>query len=83
MVRNWVLHYELDETRRAGIAERRPKGVAALAVMEGHLQTRHFFVGERDTIADTALYAYTHVAPEGGGRRRATSRSRRADAAAA
>jgi glutathione S-transferase len=35
-------------------------------VMEGHLMERPFFVGDRYTIADIALYAYTHVAHEGG-----------------
>jgi glutathione S-transferase len=36
-------------------------------VMEGHLkEERAFFVGERYSVADIALYAYTHVAPEGG-----------------
>jgi len=30
------------------------------------LQTREFLVAERYTVADIALYAYTHVAPEGG-----------------
>jgi len=34
--------------------------------MEGHLATRPFFVNERYSIADIALYAYTHVAPDGG-----------------
>jgi glutathione S-transferase len=34
--------------------------------MEGHLASRTFFVGERYSIADVALYAYTHVAHEGG-----------------
>ncbi len=34
--------------------------------MERHLDGRAFFVGERCTIADIALYAYTHVADEGG-----------------
>jgi glutathione S-transferase len=35
--------------------------------MEGHLAAgRSFFVGERYTLADVALYAYTHVAGEGG-----------------
>jgi len=34
--------------------------------MEGHLASRPFFVANRYTIADIALYAYTHVAPEGG-----------------
>jgi glutathione S-transferase len=41
-------------------------GTAALRAMEGHLRDRQFLVGERYTIADIALYAYTHVAPEGG-----------------
>ena len=34
--------------------------------MEGHLAGHDFLVDERYTIADIALYAYTHVAPEGG-----------------
>jgi glutathione S-transferase len=34
--------------------------------MDEHLKTRSFFVAERYTIADIALYAYTHVAHEGG-----------------
>jgi glutathione S-transferase len=34
--------------------------------MERHLSDHEFFVGETFTIADIALYAYTHVAPEGG-----------------
>ena len=42
------------------------QGVIALGVMEGHLTDRSFFVAERYSIADIALYAYTHVAPEGG-----------------
>jgi glutathione S-transferase len=36
----------------------------ALDVMEQHLATRTYFVGERYTVADIALYAYTHVADE-------------------
>jgi glutathione S-transferase len=50
-------------------AEREAKmrgGTAALRAMEGHLAGREFLVGERYTIADIALYGYTHVAPEGG-----------------
>ena len=34
--------------------------------MEGHLVERQWFVGESMTVADIALYAYTHVAHEGG-----------------
>ena len=52
-----------------GVAEREAKqrgGESALAAMERHLATREFFVAARYTIADIALYAYTHVAPEGG-----------------
>jgi glutathione S-transferase len=41
-------------------------GTAALKAMEGHLAGRSFLVGERYTIADIGLYAYTHLAPEGG-----------------
>jgi glutathione S-transferase len=41
-------------------------GYAALDAMERHLSGREFFVAERYTIADIALYAYTHVAHEGG-----------------
>jgi glutathione S-transferase len=41
-------------------------GIAALEAMERHLGGREFFVGNSVTIADLALYAYTHVADEGG-----------------
>ncbi|MEP9368290.1 glutathione S-transferase family protein [Xanthobacter sp. VNH20] len=41
------------------------EGYGALKVMERHLQGRAFFVGERLSIADIALYAHTHVAHEG------------------
>jgi glutathione S-transferase len=33
-------------------------------VMDKHLSTSRFFAGEHYTVADIALYAYTHVAPE-------------------
>lgn len=42
------------------------KGYTALGVMEDHLADHEFFVGDRYTIADIALFAYTHVAHEGG-----------------
>ena len=47
-------------------AEKMERGYQALDVMERHLASRRFFVAERYTIADIALYAYTHVAHEGG-----------------
>jgi glutathione S-transferase len=59
-------HFPADHPRRAELPGRLAKGHAALAVMEGHLATRDFFVEDRYSIADIALYAYTHVAPDGG-----------------
>jgi glutathione S-transferase len=41
-------------------------GQGALEAMERHLSGRSFFVGESVTVADLALYAYTHVADEAG-----------------
>ena len=41
------------------------KGYEALALMERHLGHNRYFVGERTSVADLALYAHTHVAPEG------------------
>jgi glutathione S-transferase len=48
------------------IEARRRAGYAALEAMERHLSSREFLVSERFTIADISLYAYTHVAGEGG-----------------
>ena len=45
---------------------KRSGGIAALRALEGHLENRAFLVGERYSIADISLYAYTHVADEGG-----------------
>jgi glutathione S-transferase len=64
-VRFWM-HSELTDERRAMLAGKRTNGYAALDVMERHLAGRRFFVGESYSIADIALYAYTHVADEGG-----------------
>jgi glutathione S-transferase len=54
---------EVSEAEREARAR---GGEAALAAMERHLTDRPFLVADRYTIADIALYAYTHVAPEGG-----------------
>ena len=45
---------------------KRRGGTAALRAMESHLTDREFLVADNYTIADIALYAYTHVAEEGG-----------------
>jgi glutathione S-transferase len=65
-VRFWISHDLLTEERRAQLPQKRALGYAALDVMETHLTGRFFFVGEGYSIADIALYAYTHVAHEGG-----------------
>lgn len=44
----------------------RKRGYKALKVMERQLQATPYLVGEQYSIADIALYAYTHVAHEGG-----------------
>jgi glutathione S-transferase len=59
-----IKHLPADSPRRAELPKRLEQGRAALAVMESHLANRKFFVNERYTIADIALYAYTHVAHE-------------------
>ena len=64
--RFWLQHLELTPERKAALAQKRPLGYAALDVMEKHVTGRSFFVGEQYSIADIALYAYTHVAGEGG-----------------
>jgi glutathione S-transferase len=65
VVRFW-LHTQLTPERERQLPEKRQRGEAALAAMERHLASRTFFVSERYSIADIALYAYTHVAHEGG-----------------
>lgn len=54
------------ESQRALADSKLDAGYRALDVMEGQLAQEPFFVGGRYTIADIALYAYTHVAGEGG-----------------
>jgi glutathione S-transferase len=56
----------MTEFRKIALPVKRKDGIAALSVMEQHLVDRDWFVGTAYSIADIALYAYTHVAPEGG-----------------
>jgi glutathione S-transferase len=63
-LRFWA-HVDVDPDE-AEVATRLEGGHRALAAMERHLDGREFFVGDSLTIADIALYAYTHVADEGG-----------------
>ncbi len=63
--RFWRTHGFAEEKQQA-LAEKQAPGYAALQVMEQRLAAHPFLVGDRYTIADIALYVYTHVAPEGG-----------------
>jgi glutathione S-transferase len=52
--------------KKAALEARVAPGYAALGVMQTHLQANDWFAGGRYSIADIALYAYTHCAHEGG-----------------
>ena len=63
----FILHFTgPDDERRKALPGMTKGGYQALDVMEGHLAGRTYFVADRYSIADIALYAYTHVAEEGG-----------------
>jgi glutathione S-transferase len=64
--RFWIHTLNRGEEYKAEIEKRQISGYLALNVMENHLTTNSFFVGERYSIADIGLFAYTHVAHEGG-----------------
>ncbi len=66
VVRFWVAIAEGEPPPGIDVEARREAGRAALGAMERHLDGREYLVGGQLTIADIALYAYTHVAPEGG-----------------
>ena len=54
------------ENKQDELAAKMVRGYKALDVMEQHLASTSFFVGGQYSIADVALFAYTHVAEEGG-----------------
>ncbi len=54
------------ESRSAELEAKRAGGEKALEIMNRHLADHDFFANDRYSIADIALYAYTHVAGEGG-----------------
>ncbi|MEO5634809.1 glutathione S-transferase family protein [Gaiella sp.] len=66
-VARFLLAYSGEAEKHAERIEREVRnGYAVLDIMERYLENRAFFVGERYSIADITLYAYTHVAHEGG-----------------
>ncbi|MXW44334.1 MAG: glutathione S-transferase family protein [Candidatus Dadabacteria bacterium] len=64
--RSLLQHRELTDDVLAMLEAKKAPGEAALALMENHLTSHIFLVAESFSIADIALYAYTHVAEEGG-----------------
>jgi glutathione S-transferase len=57
---------KLNDWQRATLPLKKAGGEAALGVMEAHLAKHDWFAGNSYSIADIALYAYTHVADGGG-----------------
>ena len=68
VARRWLSHEpkEALEEKRALIPEWHARGNAALSVMETHLARHDWFAGKAYSLADIALYGYTHCADEGG-----------------
>jgi glutathione S-transferase len=68
-LRFW-LHYvgeaNLNDAQRAEVDGKKAAGNAALALMDVHLAKRDWFAGDAQSLADICLYAYTHVAEQGG-----------------
>lgn len=64
-LRFWNHLAELTDIQKMQIDGKRSAGEAALALMEMQLSYTDWLVGDDPTLADIALYAYTHVAEEG------------------
>ncbi len=64
VVRFWYFAGLVDENKDA-LPDKMERGYHALTVMERHLLENEFFVSGQYSIADIALYAYTHIAHEG------------------
>lgn len=62
----WIGEANWSDLQRAQYPAKRAAGEAALALMDEHLARQDWLVGESLTLADIALYAYTHVAESGG-----------------
>jgi glutathione S-transferase len=68
-LRFWLMFVgesKLSEFQRGQIMAKRAGGEAALALMDEHLARQDWLVGSEVTLADVALYAYTHVCEAGG-----------------
>lgn len=65
VARYWMTLLGSPPDLAQALQQRQQAGMAILQVMDRYLERREFFVGERYSIADISLYAYTHVADEG------------------
>ncbi len=68
-LRFWLLFVgeaNLSDQQRGQIAAKRIAGEGALALMDEHLEQQPWFAGDRPSVADVALFAYTHVCEAGG-----------------
>jgi glutathione S-transferase len=66
VVRFWVAYSGQPALYADRLEERTRAGHRALAALERHLAGKQYLVGDFYSLADIALYGYTHVAPEGG-----------------
>ncbi len=66
VARFWLAYSGRPDDFADRLPERTAAGHRALAAMDRHLDDRQFLVGDSLTVADIALYGYTHVADEGG-----------------
>ncbi|MEZ4361645.1 MAG: glutathione S-transferase family protein [Kofleriaceae bacterium] len=63
--RFWILTGR-DRDRKDELARKLTWSARSLAILDGELAKRRWLVGDRVSVADLALYAYTHVAPDAG-----------------
>jgi glutathione S-transferase len=66
VVRFWLAYSGRPEAFEDRLEERTAAGYKTLDALERHFGSREWAVGSRMTLADIALYGYTHVADEGG-----------------
>jgi glutathione S-transferase len=64
--RFWITELKLADARAAEIAAKQAAAAAALAILDTHLARTDFVAGRHCSVADIALYAYSHVAEEAG-----------------
>ena len=61
-----ISEHTFSRDQQVVLSSKREPAETALQVMDAHLATRGFFVGEETTLADVTFYAYAHLAPVGG-----------------